>query len=140
MTSRPQAQKAHCPYCGQPVYPSDNVCVSCGRELLPRAPVVNPPKAAPAPPQPYYAAPPPSEQSYGMSGWAKASLILAAVSLLFLPILLGPAGVICGIVAVVQGDTKYGAIGIAASVGAAILGMIIGAIIGAASFFAALGM
>jgi len=46
-------RKAHCPYCGSPVYPTDDVCVHCGRELLPPQPVqASPPQAqhASAPP------------------------------------------------------------------------------------------
>ena len=52
------ADRSKCPACGEPVYPSDDVCMSCGAELRKPAPVPEPPPpAAPSGPQAPAAAP-----------------------------------------------------------------------------------
>lgn len=65
----------------------------------------------------------------GWSGLAKAGAILGALALLFAPIFLGPAGVICGAIAWGQGDEKGGPWAIAISLTGLVLGWIIGAVV-----------
>ena len=53
------ADKRACPQCGEPVYPTDDVCMSCGANLKAAGPPPPPAARPPGPPPPRAAAPPP---------------------------------------------------------------------------------
>jgi len=87
-------QKAHCPYCGQPVHLADDICVSCGRELLPPETV-----AAPEPSRPDVVGAPTLPRPQASSPWGVASLVLGIAVLLTCGVT-GPFALWTGIVSV----------------------------------------
>lgn len=81
---------------------------------------------------PYPAAQPPYQPPAPPSkGWSTAAFVMAAISVLFFPVIFGPLGIIFAIVALAKGQPNAGA-AMAAAVIAPLMGMIVGAVIGAA--------
>jgi hypothetical protein len=52
--------RQECPSCGEPVYPTDDKCMSCGADLKGQAGPPGPPRPQPAPPPAAGPAPPPA--------------------------------------------------------------------------------
>jgi hypothetical protein len=86
----------YCPQCGTALATDNSYCAGCGRPLM---------AAAPAPQWPaqggHQSAPHP--QTAG-SGYSTAGIVCGAIAFLFLPIVLGPAGLILGAVAKSRGE------------------------------------
>ena len=54
--------------------------------------------------------------------WTLASLVCAALSLVFAPVVFGPLGVVADCVAIAKGDKWWGAAGVSGSAVAAVVG------------------
>jgi hypothetical protein len=80
-----------------------------------------------APPPP---APPQHRPAPAPSGFSTAAFVMAAISVLVLPIVFGPMGIVFAILALAKGQPRAGA-ALAAAVIAPLMGMLIGAVIGA---------
>lgn len=87
----------------------------------------------------WQSAPPPSwgratPQAAG-NGLSTAAIVCGVIAILFIPIVLGPAGIICAGKAKSRGEPWAG-VGMAIAVGGMVLGFIIGAVVGVSSFTA----
>lgn len=139
MASDLRKKKAHCPYCGRPVYPTDDVCVSCGRELLPAAPVTGQPSAplpavadegAASSGAGYVPVPPArSALSLPITGLALAGVVCGLTALLLFPVFLAPAAIILGALAIGKGDTRGGAVAVGTGVLCGVVGFLLGAVV-----------
>ena len=74
---------------------------------------------------PTYMAPSPSTPGNGLS---TVGIILGVIAFLFIPIIFGPAGIICGAIAKSKGEPKAG-IAIAVSAAGLVVGMILGVLV-----------
>ena len=55
------------------------------------------------------------------------SIVFGAIAFLFLPIVLGPAGIVCGALSMRRGE-RLGKIGLAVSIAGLVIGLILGAV------------
>jgi hypothetical protein len=144
----------HCTRCGSALDSTATFCHACGTGVAvlyaPPPPAYPPPAYAPAPSPAYAPAPPPyggHQPPYATMQYTQppyfpparaatgnalsiVAIVLGCVSLVILPILFGPAAIVCAAIAKSKGERRSGvALGIA--IAGMAIGMLIGAIVGA---------
>ena len=129
-----------CSKCGTNAGSGSKFCPSCGQTLSleNHTPVINTsPPTSPSYPQQPTASTSFSQNNYqqnnSQSGLVTGAYICAAMSLLFIPILFGPLGVVLGVIANSNGDERGSTAAIISGV-CTVLGMIIGMLVFAATF------
>lgn len=108
-----------CQNCGHQNAEGAGFCSNCGGQT--RSTFSPPPPGA----MPTYMAPSPSTPGNGLS---TVGIILGVIAFLFIPIIFGPAGIICGAIAKSKGEPKAG-IAIAVSAAGLVVGMILGVLV-----------
>lgn len=149
---------AFCGDCGARRVTNTAFCAQCGRRFpadstgassTPRTAQTSPYPGSPGPPQGYgYQPGPPPPQGYGYhpgpsapagpsqragSGFSTGAIICGAIAFLFLPIILGPIGLILAAVAKSKGERNANIGFLVAGLGT-VVGMILGALVFANSF------
>lgn len=135
------ARDTPCPNCGYLMQPLDTECRRCvtlaeqarGLAAAQRA-TQPPPTHAPSPQVPDPSAQARTPASSAPSHVSVASYVCAGIALFFCPPVFGFIGIVLGVIAASLGDTKWGLIAIAVSIGATVMGMIVGTLIGLFAF------
>ncbi len=136
---------SYCPKCGNQVVSGSRFCQSCGQTVGQNRTQDNSADLGQYSPQStstYSQAPTPTnsysgnnyQQNNSQGGLVTGAYICAGLSLLFLPIILGPLGVILGVIANSNGDERGKTAAIVSGV-CMVLGMIIGVLFFAAMFY-----